>query len=543
MARVETSDPTQQVAAAARAEEESVRPQEGVQGPVAEGEHVHSVEGFRIPAAVRKREPERVARHGMAGGHGELRVEVVEGPTHQVCVGSRSRMCHGPAMREGEMPWGAYGLRIALAGVFVALVLLLACRTPEAIPLPQEPLRPFLQRAAEARGRPFLRPVRASLLSPDRVAERLEREMRRLLEPDVFAAHTALLTDVGLLPRETDLWAELRALQGEAVAGYYAPLDDGLYVVAPDPEALNRSLADPTTAQILVHELGHALQAQHARLMEIGIGLLEPDDLAFALSALLEGDALFTEMRDAELQHGVPRPDAAAYAHRFETDVQRGLPEISPWLSAMFLTPYPAGYAWVSTRHAEAGLAGLDEAWADPPLSSAAVLDPSRPRRGRREVRAPDLSSFGCRETVSNAYGVVGLGLWLGLSAPARLEFPWRSDRAWALACETGEGWAWLVEFETPEDLERWIGAFRERAQHSDPPASVERGVSSLLVSRGVSAELVAHLLAASRFDDHPNLDAWVEAHPEVLARSRRLRAALDARDAALAPTVGYPRR
>ena len=448
-------------------------------------------------------------------------------------------------MRKGGARRVAVGLRVATAVALLGAASW-ACRTPDATPLPAEPLQPFLERAEEARGRAFERPVRASLVPPSKVGARLEREMRRLLDPEVFAAQVALLEALGLLPRGADLWGELLELQGEAVAGYYAPLDDGLYVVARDPAALTRSLADPLTGRILVHELGHALQAQHARIMEIGLGLQEPDDLAFALSSLLEGDALFTEMRDAELRHGVPRPGAAAYARVFEADVRHGLPDVSPWLAAMFLSPYPAGYAWVATRYTQAGLAGLDAAWLDPPLSSAAVLAPSRIRRGRREVRAPDLAPLGCEVVASNAYGMIGLGLWLGLSDEARLELPWRADRAWALACETGPGWAWLVELETAQDLEAWLPRLHARAVRAHPAARAVRGATSVVVSGGLPPRVATALQRGARFEDHADLEAWAAAHPEVLERSRRLRAAFEARGSAPPRSdpdrVGYAR-
>ena len=59
-----------------------------------------------------------------------------------------------------------------------------------------------------------------------------------------------------------------------------------------------------------MHELVHALQDQNSDWVQALLGLRNHDDLAFAIGALLEGDALVAEFSEATARgHAVPPVD------------------------------------------------------------------------------------------------------------------------------------------------------------------------------------------------------------------------------------------
>ena len=172
---------------------------------------------------------------------------------------------------------------------------------------------------------------------------------------------------------------------------------------------------------MLVHELGHALQDQHTRLLEARIGIQSNDDLQFALGAFLEGDALWTELRDEAQTTGFPQSSGAEFAARFAVDAPdgAGVPRI---LRESFLQPVPArlrarrragGARRRGGAHRGAvGSAALERGAAAPRALPRAFGAPRRSRcsRSRRTRFAPEAD---CELVASSSYGELGVGVWL----------------------------------------------------------------------------------------------------------------------------------
>ncbi|MCP5067190.1 MAG: hypothetical protein GY946_11545 [bacterium] len=420
------------------------------------------------------------------------------------------------------------GYRTLCAGL-AGLVLLAACVSPLPAELRPEVLAPYLDRVQVARGVEVAPVVEVHLLLPGEVRGRIELEMGRLVGPEQRTSTTALLRSLGWIARHADPWEGLLDLQAESVAGFFAAIDGRLYLVARGERLGNDVLADPMVEEVLVHELAHAFQADVSPLPELGLALDGFDDVAFALAAVLEGDALWTEHRDAERIRGQKPPDVDTYVRRFELDVEAALPESSAWLRATLFRPYPLGYRWVRQVWAAEGPAGLTRMLAEPPLSSAALLHPERAQTGRNEIEArveqfaPDEA---CRTLATNSFGEIGLRTWFPADvAPPPEAEAWRADRAWLLACPEGEVLAWLLLLDRPEAARALEPRLRERA--STLPfggAQVERIGSRLLVQRGLDQAGRRWLLGGARARHYPDLAAWLEAHPEILERSARLR-------------------
>lgn len=89
---------------------------------------------------------------------------------------------------------------------------------------------------------------------------------------------------IGLLPPGSDLRSAALDLYQGQIAGYYDP--------ALHQMALVRGATGMEQAQVLQHELAHALQDQHFGLQNLLMAVAADDDQALALQAVVEGQAV-----------------------------------------------------------------------------------------------------------------------------------------------------------------------------------------------------------------------------------------------------------
>src|SRR5262245_3359442 len=424
------------------------------------------------------------------------------------------------------------------ARALATLGLALACATqPEPTPVPFERLSALVARVETARELRFLAPVAASEVDAAAVPALLEDELDRLTPPAQMRQDEALAKAVGLLPESADLRSVLLGFEADAVAGFYTPSSGKLYVVR--GAAAAGSGAD---SAVLVHELGHALQDQYTPLIEVTIGITSNDDLLFAVGAFLEGDALFTELRDEARTSGFPQPSGAEFAARFEGDAPsaNGVPLL---LRESFLRQYPLGYALANALVERGGVAALTAALSDPPLSSEELLHPERylERSKRRPLPIFPEAAEGfapeptCAPLATTSYGELGLRVWLvegGIDAAAanRAADGWDGDRAWLLDCPGGRVVAWLIQFDS-EAAARELEALVPHAGWPARtglalPAHVERRGLRMLLSAGVEAAGRSMLLERLEPVRDAGLAALLRGRPEILERAAEIRGA-----------------
>jgi hypothetical protein len=415
------------------------------------------------------------------------------------------------------------------------LAVALGCAAGAPALLSPEALEPLQGRAERARGLLFGEPIRARLVSRGNVEALLAETIGRVYTPGLRRTDEIVKKTVGLLPADADLWKALLEFQSEAVVGFYAPLDRQLYVIAEPGEERGESLLGAGVDQVLVHELVHALQDIHTDLIDVSLGLLDHDDLAFAIGALLEGDATWAGHRDEALGYGLPMPPPEQVASEFEVELfGKEHPEIPRLVREGLVLQYPAGYDLV-TRILEAGGApALDAALLDPPLTSEEVLHPERyldsSRRGPLlflELESGGIApSAECTTVGANTFGEFGLRIWaqergMGGSEAAAAAEGWDADRAVVFECLTGRAFAWLIEFETMAKARDFAETARRMAR---PSTGVDDlGTRVLLWSNlDQSGRDVALLETKSQI--YRDLSEYLDARPAILERTRLLR-------------------
>jgi hypothetical protein len=226
---------------------------------------------------------------------------------------------------------------------------------------------------ARYRGRPFEKDVEVRLLGDDDFTRLLFSE-----EDDDPAEdetdYEATLQALRLADPDEDLDEEEESLLSDTVVGFY---DDELEMLV-----VRGGKVTPYVELTLVHELTHAWQDQHYDLSELWDGT-ETDDEALALRSLIEGDAQRTENawreeQPASVRDEIERIEEGPLGDGGDDEPSR----TQQSLNLLYGFPYEAGESFVDDLAEDGGNAALDEAFEDPPVSTAQVLDPDRYRAG-----------------------------------------------------------------------------------------------------------------------------------------------------------------
>lgn len=391
------------------------------------------------------------------------------------------------------------------------------------------------RRAEQARGLRFLAPIQARIVSREELDDLLEAVTTGVYSPDLLRADERVKKTVGLLPEQADLWGALLEFQSDAVVGFYAPRDGRLYVVARSEHKRADPLLGADVEQVLIHELIHVLQARHTNLIDVSLGLVDHDDLAFALGALLEGDATWAGYRDASLSYGLPMSSPAQVAAEFEANwSEEEFREVPRLVREGFVLQYPTGYALVTRIVDAGGIPALDAALLDPPLTSEELLHPERyldpflrePLRFLRLDAARIAPSPDCEVVGQNTFGEFGLRIWaqerrLGASEAAAAAAGWDADRAVVFDCPSGSAFAWLVQFESAARAGEFAAIARRVARLS---TQVDERDARVLLSANLEEFGRDAALRGTATEAYATLSAYLEARPEILARARELR-------------------
>lgn len=234
----------------------------------------------------------------------------------------------------------------------------------------------------DLRGLTFLEPPAIRVIT----SEELTAEVIAQLEEDYedVEADQALYQLLGLVPPDFDLLATITALYGEQVAGYYDGDTKQLVVTS------RETSFSPMEGVTLVHELTHALTDQHLNFNDRFNALFDAEqfDQAAAFQALIEGDASLTELIYAQQLSTEDQQRFLEEAFSVDTTLFDQAP---PFLQDSLLFPYDTGTGFVQSLYEAGGFSAVDEAYADPPVSTEQVIEPGD--YGRDEPQAVALET------------------------------------------------------------------------------------------------------------------------------------------------------
>jgi hypothetical protein len=228
-----------------------------------------------------------------------------------------------------------------------------------------------------------------ALLSPDQLRLNVIEDFLAEYTPDDAQNDAILLSALGLLSQDFDLLTFYEDLYSEQIAGYYDDETKEMYVVS------GTGFGGPEK-MTYAHEFTHILQDQNYDFQN-GLGMGDKaceldSERCSAISSLIEGDASLTEyLWYFQYASDQDQSDVQTFYENFDSPVYDSSPE---FMKEDFLFPYSAGQEFVQVLFDQGGWRGVNNAYANPPVSTEQIMHPSRyPADVPVKVELPDLSS------------------------------------------------------------------------------------------------------------------------------------------------------
>jgi hypothetical protein len=261
-------------------------------------------------------------------------------------------------------------------------------------------VKEILPRVAELRGREFKKGVPSGVKTPDQFMEFAKATMDEEYGEGKFEAWTKAYRLFGFIGEEDDLESLFAELLRGQVGGWYDPAEARFWMVS----TYNKGgMADI----IMAHELTHALDDQYYDLAGMLEDAIEMDsDAQFGLRAVVEGSgtSLMNLYTIKGMMSGWLKLDPAAMQEMMAEQAE-SLETAPPFLVMSLTLPYVVGNRFL-LRTTDAMVAAmtpptlddLDQAFANPPVSSEQVLHPEKywdPKKIDlpKPVAIPDLSA------------------------------------------------------------------------------------------------------------------------------------------------------
>jgi hypothetical protein len=210
-----------------------------------------------------------------------------------------------------------------------------------------------------------------SVVSPSEYGDRL-RAAYADAPPFEVGPFERTLVQLGLLTTEALSIDEQVRLAQEFVWGVY--FYEGEEIVLSDQD---RPFDGDLANGVLVHEFVHALQDRAVDLESYKEAYATSGDAGLAIQALIEGEADLIRYRYAAPAFGLD-PASVDYERTFQNVVEYAhgnvVESVAPLASSVRLFAYAFGARYAHRVFAEAGVSGLNDVWASPPLTTQAFF-------------------------------------------------------------------------------------------------------------------------------------------------------------------------
>lgn len=407
--------------------------------------------------------------------------------------------------------------------IILAILALFLTASPAIAQQNQTEIEDITEEVSQLRQLPVLHEIELTVLS----REELRSDYAGLIEEeypvDEQYADMRELYAFGLIDEQMDFGELLTGLYGEQVLGYYDPESGKMVVVRDQPGEGDFTAVEEVT---YAHEIVHALQDQSFDLDAGPLGRDDvSDDQAYAISALIEGDASFSEVR-----YIIERPELLdAYLEEVENAEfdTSALDEAPPIIRETMVFPYNEGYTFIEALYNEGGWSAVDAAYTDPPASTEQILHPEK-YLAREQPVAVEVNDFsgalGDDWTVwdTNTFGEFQIRVMLQQTSMSDQQAEvaaagWGGDTYVVAGTEDQDAIHWVTVWDTEQDASEFTRAWslREAERWGVDPIFVSDSViefhtDDAVVRITLEGTTVDYLMAP----DQATLDAIIAAPP-----------------------------
>ena len=360
------------------------------------------------------------------------------------------------------------------------------------------------------RGLEFTSEVPIEVKSKEAIKEYLEASLVRDYGDDKLKNISLAYGKLGLFPQGLDLKEALLEFYSDQVVAFYDPKARKLFLPAEMAGGMAFNAVqflaqrDIMGEMVLAHELTHALQEQHFSIGE-KLEILGNDDKTLALRCVVEGDALlagFGYLSGFLNEENITQVNDLVVGSIDEARSNL-TEEIPVAIMEQLLFQYYGGVSFVSRYLSEQGWVGINQIYADPPLSTEQVLHPEKyidnPDPPTR-ISLGDLSSlFSSRWTQieDNILGELMVQVlfteFISKNRGTSVAKGWDGDRFIAFRDGDKVSFIWASIWDSTEDAKEFSENYKKLSSNKHPK-SESGGVHSYIEQRGVLTVVVEGL-------------------------------------------------
>ena len=242
--------------------------------------------------------------------------------------------------------------------------------------------------------------------------------------------------------------------------------------------------AEVTPAEVLAHEITHALQDEHFSIFDDPKADYDHADALVARRALIEGDAMLVQAAYHAAHEGRPVKRALVSLGAVEAEASPqtlirlglfspALLEVPAARQLALMFPYIQGEALAAALYRTGGFALIDRAHRAPPQTTMHVFDPAAWVAG---VRATPVGALpvprGATVKTDQSFGalaVLGFLRACGVAAGPELARPWRGGRVTVAKSAAVELTLAITTWDTEADAARFEEAVRKCVGRGEP--------------------------------------------------------------------------
>jgi hypothetical protein len=314
---------------------------------------------------------------------------------------------------------------------------------------------------------------------------RLAEELNDPETLEQIAHESTLFKLLGVIPQDADLGAIYDSLFGSQVLGLYDPEKEEFFVLGDDQSGAES--LDVEAQLTYAHEYVHRLQDAKFDL-EVIKELASGDDMALAISALVEGDAT-----SVQTQYMLANYDFAQLSELLESALasQAELPESPYFLQQTLEFAYTEGAAFISIILQLGKFAAVDAVFVDPPKSTEQIIHPEKyfDKEDPIEIVIPDdAMGGGWSVQAENVFGEFFLRTWLevlGSENATAAAAGWGGDTyvVYENASSGETGLAVTIAWDTSDDSTEFFKALTGAMGTDDDYSVVGDGIPGVLES------------------------------------------------------------